>query len=1632
MGNLSQKILVFVKQNIFFKVSPRQFIYNKDNYTIGEAVTDPIAGGRVMKNCKFLLLLVLMLLALSVCALAADPVYLDGTGATAGAYTDLKSAVDALPDDGGTVIVCGETAMATGSALVLPEKSGKVTIKCADGTKFKFKLAYSMKLGSETEFDNIELVCANNSWGAILACGHKLTMGEGVTTSIENKNNRAISVYGGNTGNVTTDYDSHLVIKGGEWRMIFGGNHTGTFNGDSTVELSNVTITNKLSAKCESGTFNGSATLVADLRGGKTVTSAAYLEMPTFLVDDGYTYALTGDTYAQVKASATVTTVYLDGTGKTEGAYKTFEDALSALPNNGGTVILVGDTTVGTAGTAINLPAKGGKVTVTSENCAKFIIARTAIFNCEIEFDNVDLCTSNASWGFVYANGHKITINENVKTSIANTAGKYLDIFGGRSSVDNSGLNTHLVIRSGTYANICGGGYNADFSGTSKVELSGVTVQGTVTAQMRNPDYIFTGTSEIILDLRGNKTVSAGSFREAPTCLVDNGYEAVCYGSMYFQWKAGQETLDTVYVRDGGTGDGASATAPIGSLAVAYALLGEDGGEIVLVGDTSVYGGVTFPECTGSVTFKAQKDAKLVLNGSIALSKNTNGAAVTFDLPIAATDSVIYGGFRNVTFTENCAVTGTLDYYGGMLSANEAARVDNATVITELPYTITVKNGTFRTFAGGIRRNSAKNMVGSVAAPLTVNISGGSFTENFSLSGGSILADDVTLTVSGGDFACPVYVRYAEYHSWTEAFRSSSKVAASADYYAADGDIAIDISGGNFTGGLIAVHDSAVTYTQVFRGNFTLTIGEDASFADGTVLDATQVKAYAGENKTASLVCPDASVFTVKRFDFVNGTDMTDTFAEPLRIVFIGDSITQGVGASNTLTKSYPAVFASLAKENGKEVIVANYGMGAAGASGINNVYYRDKSFLAYPLLLSETDADYYVLALGTNDHRAALYNGNYVKHIEEYTAMVNDLSALPDTKKIFISNPIMIGLTDEHDHAMLLTSVTMQSLERMAEAFAKEDADKYVFIDMFALSMPEEDPRELVSSDACHPNDAGYVTMGNVMYNAIFNGVTRPETDYHKTDIYVSEAGTQFAAGTAEDPTSRMDMAMAMIPAGAEATVHIQGTVTYGMDFVTASQPAKLTFVGEGEDAELQVGCEFFLVHSDVKFDNLTLSTTASSTMLFANYHDVEMTESVVLSGNWSFYAGHRVYATPYDTEASASSDNDCTITLSGSGAFENFVLGNLRRKNAAFIGTYSGNLTATIGDAYTAVGGTVGAVGQNYLTGSVTVSAPFEMAEYAAIGTVSDPIVYDKSKNTGTVSITYTGEERPDTVYVDGTGATVGAYTTIEAAIAALPAAGGTVILAGDTAMAAGSALVLPEKSGKVTIKCADGTKFKFKLAYSLKLGSDMEFDNIELVNANNSWGAILACGHELTMGTGVTTSIENRNNRAIAIYGGDTGSVTTDYDSHIVLKGGTWRSVYGGHHTGTFGGNSTVEVSNVTITHKLSAKCESGAFNGEEANLIADLRGGKPVTAATYLETPTFRVDAGYEAVLSGTTYKQEKLAVAGDVNGDTKVTVADALLILKAILNDTALENADVSGDGALSLADVMRVLKSVTL
>ena len=251
---------------------------------------------------------------------------------------------------------------------------------------------------------------------------------------------------------------------------------------------------------------------------------------------------------------------------------------------------------------------------------------------------------------------------------------------------------------------------------------------------------------------------------------------------------------------------------------------------------------------------------------------------------------MMFANFNSVHFTENFVVDGSVHFFGGVDAQKgpsnkttgyieEKTEMNNA-AITDLPYTITVDNGVFGSFTGGSYRDSAADIIGSITAQLTVNINGGTFNGTkafstsdaikggraFSLSGMSMLADDATLTITGGTFNTPIYIHAYIGETTTTASAASLITNSDAKYYAADGDVTVTISGGTFAEGCVEIsaEQTAASYNRLHRGDFTVTVTEGATFAN-TLFDATQVKAYENGTEKATITYPEGKNITVKR-----------------------------------------------------------------------------------------------------------------------------------------------------------------------------------------------------------------------------------------------------------------------------------------------------------------------------------------------------------------------------------------------------------------------------------------------------------------------------------------------------------------------------------------------------------------------------------------------------------------------------------------------------------------------------------------------------------------------------------------------------------------------------------------------
>lgn len=820
------------------------------------------------------------------------------------------------------------------------------------------------------------------------------------------------------------------------------------------------------------------------------------------------------------------------------------------------------------------------------------------------------------------------------------------------------------------------------------------------------------------------------------------------------------ESEQTVYVKNNGTGNGSTADQPLGSLTAAVNALGGKGGHIVVCGPLSIGTKTTLPEQSGDLTITAENGGMLNLSNRLQFEKNRNNNVITLDLPLEVTASYecyMFGGFNSLVFGKNFTVTskggGAFSFYGGVHCGEISG---NADCITELPYSVTVYNGVFNRFTAGSLRSSGTQPIGSIAAPVSVAIHDGIFgkigtynteTNNksfdpFSVSGMSLLASDAHLTISGGTFHTPIYIQGRTGIIPAGGSQASSITASDEKYYALDGDITLEITGGKFNGKEISAYYTCAAYTQVMRGNFDVTIGAGASFAAGTVVDATQVKAREGSEARASITYPASSKLTIKRFDLVNGS--AKRYEEPLRVVFIGDSITEGY-PSDRLTQSYPAQFLQICEKAGKEVLVANYGVSASGILPTTTRYYPD--MLAYPLALYETDADIVLFALGTNDANVAGGTiGALEKFYTDYKAFVEEMGRLPDTKRVYVTS-VLYRKTSNAPADIRAVSVIRPLQERIADELNAAESGKYAFLDFYALTLPYLFDGTLFSTEYLHPNVSGYAHMGQIVYDALFDGVTEDEK-FEMTDIYVSSGGKLNGEGTEKNPMSSLTIALAK--AAPEAVIHIVGKVTHSGNFYVTCGADKITFVGEGENAMLSISGDSLKLGCDVKFDHLTLASTASSTSIFGCFHNIEITDTVKTAGTWDVFAGHNVFAdiartNPassglYDTVEGVSCKEDCVITLE-SGTFRYVSGGNRRCAAQAPFGVYSGNMTLNIGGSATVTSAEYsGICGMNYLTGTITANigawGTVLLCDYAKAGTLSG-IEFDNGRNTGTVLV-------------------------------------------------------------------------------------------------------------------------------------------------------------------------------------------------------------------------------------------------------------------------------------------------------
>jgi len=884
-----------------------------------------------------------------------------------------------------------------------------------------------------------------------------------------------------------------------------------------------------------------------------------------------------------------------------------------------------------------------------------------------------------------------------------------------------------------------------------------------------------TGTGTLIIDMAVVKSglIKSSAVENFEGCIMTLDCKEVCAftgGHSYVDNVCeicGTEkgTVTTkIYVKADGTGDGLTPENPTNSLRQGFSYASADPIEIILVDDLTIGG---FIRCDGNTqdvkvtSMDLDGDGvypKLIIQSWIILQNSGAGNTITFENIEIQSDRSgtvpIFANYNNLTIGKG--VTCTISeahkedglyptiYAGFLESEGENTAEDKS---NDYNTTINVASGTWSSIFGGNRRATLENAIGNNRADMTINVSGGTIvgTEGrgaITGTGYNFYSGDVSINVTGGVINGNIYgVGYLGQYGGATPY----------DEYGLKGDIAISINGGTITGDIYAKYlYSAIA--PLIRGNVSVEIGEFADLSEGVLVDLRSTVAYSGQSQKSSLDFDEihTEYLTTKFIDTINGIATDD--GEPARIAFVGDSITQGTGASDRTVYSYPAQLQAMIDAD--KYMIGNFGVGAAGALPSTGYYYNDT--LQYHLLMEEFEPHTISFALGTNDSLSAGgVWGVAVNFENEYYNLIKNAADIDGVEKIYVATPLLrLDSPSRQSRNVSIIEPAVRSIVAKLQALGY---DATVF-ELNANTYTDVLAGNVLGNDNLHPGDAGYTIMANAFHNALFNGIVDVPQGYYVDTMYVSDNGTLTGVGTIDDPTTHYEVALSRISKTGGKLV-ILDTYTIQADVVTPVDiTGVLTIEGATSEAVLNWGGNTFKLGCDTVFDNFTLNTISNTPYIIGWFNDVTFEDGFksVASGDYQlgFVAEYFVYEdmsltdtsekTTYDTVESASSSNDIIITFKG-GTFGLIALGNRRMSPQAPVGNYSGNMTVNL------LGGTIsgvcestfasGALTMMNLSGSMVVNfdgMDVQGTFYGVTRTATlTGVKYDSALNTGSIVI-------------------------------------------------------------------------------------------------------------------------------------------------------------------------------------------------------------------------------------------------------------------------------------------------------
>ncbi len=395
-----------------------------------------------------------------------------------------------------------------------------------------------------------------------------------------------------------------------------------------------------------------------------------------------------------------------------------------------------------------------------------------------------------------------------------------------------------------------------------------------------------------------------------------------------------------------------------------------------------------------------------------------------------------------------------------------------------------------------------------------------------------------------------------------------------------------------------------------------------------------------------------------------------------VKVAFIGDSITQGVGVpvSKYATDSYPAQLGVLL---GSRYKIGNFGKGSAYTLAADNKYnVKTDAKLSYRNTAQYQDSltfkpDVVVIMMGVNDIRSMSCDEAREALKDALADLTLEYAAMPSVKKVYIATSIMIP-----------SSATIyQYSDGRLQSAQRETAEQLGVdvIDIYAMTRDYMNVAMHYTGDRIHPIKESYAEMARA-FHAALTGAEYKATVPAKSEsgvVYVKTGGKADGKGESpENAVNSLAKAFGLLRDGG-GTVVISGDykLEYEMYLPHHTGNITITSVYGGKDyrkdgAKLGISkCLYF--YGDCTIENINMETQANNLFITCNYNNITFGDNInstLASGVTSYpliLVGHNV-ALGGAFEEDLTLHGECNITVN-SGKWV-YIRGGNRRANTAY----------------------------------------------------------------------------------------------------------------------------------------------------------------------------------------------------------------------------------------------------------------------------------------------------------------------------------------------------------------------------